>query len=93
MVTKGCEVTAEFTKQDIEDCRWRIAQKERELARLRYYRLRTEFVEAELTELSDTLAHLEHHRRIFEYSLRSSGGVRFGFIPLGAIAALRSLSG
>lgn len=65
-----------FTYSDISDCESRINYLQIRLESLRRLGVGIEMVEAELAKAHDTLNHLEHHRKILEFVLRTGVGSR-----------------
>ena len=68
------DVLQNLTYRDIADWRHRIKYLEIRLTSLKRLDMATDLAEAELTQATETLSHLEHHRRVFEYSLRDCDG-------------------
>ena len=67
-------VLQNLTYRDIVDWHDRIKYLEIRLESLRRLGMATDLAEAELTQATETLSHLEHHQRVFEYSLRDCNG-------------------
>ena len=61
------------TYRHIADCQNRIKYCRIRFESLRRLGLATEIAEAELRRETEALTHLEHHRNVFEYTLRMCG--------------------
>ena len=59
-----------LTYRDIADWHNRVRYLEIRLESLRRLGMATDVTEAELSQAINTLSHLEHHRKVFEYSLK-----------------------